>query len=161
MNIGNLGKFFHRIARQFLFVSHDILHAQCVQVVDGAGKSRGGHIVGRSGLKLQRRTLVGGLLETHGGYHLSPALIRRQFFQPFLFSVKHANARGAIHLMTAQCKEVAVHVLYVDFQVGCTLRSIHHEGYAMGMSHGYHFLHGIHRSQHIAHMRTADQFCAL
>ena len=63
--------------------------------------------------------------------------------------------------MTAQCKEVAVHVLYVDFQVGCTLRSIHHEGYAMGMSHGYHFLHGIHRSQHIAHLRTADQFCAL
>ena len=68
----------HGVLRQFAFVPLDVVHAYRGHVVDGLGKSGGGHIVGRTSLELERKMLEHGLLEAHALNHLSPALVRRQ-----------------------------------------------------------------------------------
>ena len=60
--------------------------------------------------------------------------------------------------MSGESEEITIHILHINLQMGCTLRTIHQEGNTMGMSRGYHFLHRIYRTQHITHLCTAHQF---
>ena len=101
------------------------IEADGIDIVDGFCQSVGGHEIGRTSLELKGQAFEGGLLPRHLVDHLTPTLIRWQFLQPFLLAIKHANARGAIHLMSAEGKEVTVHRLHVHLEVRSTLGTVH------------------------------------
>ena len=61
--------------------------------------------------------------------------------------------------MTTKGKEVAVHRLHIDLEMGCALGSIHHHRNAMLMSYLDNLLHRIDGSQHVTHMGYANQLC--
>ena len=111
-----------------------------------------GNIVGRTGLKLQRRTLEGGMLKAHVLNHLTTPLIRRQLLQPSLFAIEHANACGTIDLVSAEDKEIAVDVLDIHLEVGRTLSTVDHHGHTMLVGNAHDVLHRIDRTKDVAHM---------
>ena len=134
----------------------DGVEAQRLDILDGLGESVGGHIVGRSCLKLKGQALEGGTLPRHLVDHLATTLIGRQLFEPLLLAIEHANARRSVHLMSAESEEVAIHGLNVDLEVGCALGSIHQNGDAMGVGYLDDLFNGIDGAQNVAHMGHTD-----
>ena len=61
--------------------------------------------------------------------------------------------------MTREGVEIAIQVLHVDLQMRSTLRTVHQERHAVAMGRTDHFLDGVHRAQHIAHLCATHQFC--
>ena len=143
---------FHTITGELLFVSSNVVHPQALQILDGGGQAVGGHIVGCAGLELERQMTERSLLESDSLYHLASTLIGRHTVEQVGFSVEYANARGAIHLVAAENKEIAIHGLHVHLEMRRALRPVHHHGYAMGMRHLHDTLHGVYRAQDITHM---------
>ena len=129
-------------------------------IVDGCSKTVGSHIVGSSCLKLERQALKGRLLPRHLVNHLSTTLIRRQLLQPFLLAIKHADACGSIHFMTAESIEVAVQLLHVNLHVGSALCTVYQDGNAARMCHFNDMSHVVDGAQHIADMGYAHQLCS-
>ena len=152
VHVGNVGKLTDGIIGKFLLVGLYVFHAQLLHIVDGCGQTVRGNIIGRAGLKLQRRALEGSLRPADVLYHLAPALIRGKPFQPFLLAIQHADARWAVHFMAAQHKEVAVDILHVNRKMRSALCSVNHNGNAMCVGNGSHLPYGVHRSQHVAHV---------
>ena len=87
--------------------------------------------------------------------HLSPTLIRRQTVEPVLLAIEHADARRTVHLMTAEDKEVAVEILHVDLEMGRALGAVDHHGNVVGMGDAHDILHGINRTEDVAHVGNA------
>ena len=152
----DLGEPPHGVLRQLIFVPLDVVHAQGRNIVDGLRQPVGGHIVGRSCLELERKMLEHSALEAHALNHLSPTLIRRQAVEPVFLAIKHADSRRAVHLVTAESEEVAVHRLHVYREVGRALGAVNHHGNAMFMGDAYDFVHRIDRSEHVADVRHAN-----
>ena len=64
--------------------------------------------------------------------------------------------------MAAERKEIAVHCLHVDSKVGSALGTVDHYRHAVFVGYAYHLLDRIDRSEHVAHVRHADNlspFC--
>ena len=156
VHVGDGHQLFHTVACQFLLVLLDRVETDGVDIIDGLGQSVGGYIVGRTSLKLKRQALESGFLPRHLVDHLTPTLIWRQLLQPLLLAIEHANACRSIHLMAAEGEEVAVHRLHIHLEVRRTLGSVHQHGDAMPMGNADDLLNGIDGSQHITHMRHAD-----
>ena len=95
------------------------------------------------------------------GNHLAATLIRRQLLQPRFFAIEHANACGSIDFMTTEHKEIAIHLLHIDLEMGCALRPINHHGNGIFMGNADDFVYRIDGAQHIAYLRNADDFGAL
>ena len=88
--------------------------------------------------------------------HLAASHIRRQPVEPRLFAIKHAHARGAVNLMSAEGKEIRIERLHVYCKMRSALRTVHQYGHAVGMGDADHPAHGVDRAQHVAHVRHAD-----
>ena len=153
---GNPAHALQCITGQFLLVRIDAVHAQSGNVIEGARQSRGGHVVGRAGLELERQSVEGGMPERDVPDHLAASHIRRQPVEPRLFAIKHAHARGAVNLMAAEGKEIRIERLHVYRKMRGALRSVHQYGHAVGMGDADHPAHGVDRAQHVAHVRHAD-----
>ena len=151
----------HAIMGKVALMGCYAVETDALDIVDGNRQSMGGDIVGRACLKLQRRTLKSGALKTHRGNHLSPTLIGRQTVEPLLPAIKHTDARRTIHLMTAECEEVAAECLHVDLEVGRALRGVDEHRHAMLMSDADDVGDRIDGAQHIAHMSNADETSAV
>ena len=61
---GNAAHALQCITGQFLLVRMDVVHAQAGDVIEGARQPRGGHVVGRAGLELERQFIEGGTFES-------------------------------------------------------------------------------------------------
>ena len=116
------------------------------------------HIVRCSCFKLKRKSLEGCLFKAHRFNHLSPTLIWRHAVEPLFFTVKHANTCWSVHLMTTECEEVAIHILYVYSEMRGALGTIHQHRNAVFMGNTYHLLYGIDRTEHIADVGNTDNF---
>ena len=138
--------------QQLVLVSGDVGHAQFLDIVDGPGQGGNAHIVGRTGLKLERQLGKGCLVERDVPNHLATTLIGRHAVEPLLLAIEHPHAGGSIHLVARQGIEVAVQVLHVQGQVWCGLGAVDQHGHIMPVGDGYHLLDRVDRAQHIAHM---------
>ena len=146
---------FHGVAREGCFVRGNDVLPDAPHVVQSHGEGVRADKVGRACLKLERQPLVSSFLKRHAGYHLAAALIWRHLFQKFLAAVKHADARRPIYFMARKGEEVATDVLHVHAAMGHALRSVHQHLCAVGVGDGSHFFHGVHRTEHIAHVGDA------
>ena len=133
----------------------DILHTQLHHIVDGRGQTMRCDIIRRTGLELQWRLLKRSLLKAHMLNHLSPTLIRRQTVEPVFLAIEYANARGAVHLMPTEDKEVAVKVLHVDLEMRRALGAVDHHGNTVGMGDAHDILHRVDRTEDVAHVGNA------
>ena len=156
MHIGDGQKLFHAVAGEFLLVLLNGIEADIIDIVDGCSKTVGSHVVGCACFELKGQALKGSLFPCHLVNHLATTLIGRQLLKPLLLAIEHANARWAVHLMTTEGKEVAVHSLYVYTEVGRTLGTIHQDGNVVLVSNFDNVCNGIHRSQNIADMSDAQ-----
>ena len=120
-----------------------------------------GNIIGCSCLKLERKTLENCLLEAHALNHLSPTLVRRQAVEPVFLAIQHADTGRAVHLVTTEREEVAVHCLYVYGKVGRTLGTVNQHRHAVFMGNTYYLFHRIDRTEHVADVGHAHDFCPL
>ena len=152
---------FRGIARQFLLVGINLVHAQGGHIVERPCQGVRADVVGRTCLELvgqlvERRPLKADML-----YHLPSSLVGRQPVEPLLLAVEHAHARRAVDLVPAEGIEVRVERLHVDCHVRHRLRPVDEYGHAVGMCRGYHLAHGIDRSQDVRHVGDAHQTGAL
>src|SRR5690606_412539 len=65
--------------------------------------------------------------------HLSPTLIRRKFFKPFLFSVKDSNTGRSAHFVSRKSVKVAVEQLNIGFDMGSRLGTVNEDRSTYGM----------------------------
>ena len=135
----------------------DLVKAYRLDVIDGCCQTMCSDIVRSTCLKLKRQTLEDGFLESHAFNHLATTLIRWHAVEPFLLTIEYANTRWSIHLMAAESKEVAIQILYIDFEMWRTLCAVNQYRYAVFMSDADDFFHRVHRSQHIADMCNTDK----
>ena len=135
----------------------DAVETDALNIVDGHGKSVGGDEVGGTGLEFQRGLLEGGFLETDGVNHLTAALIGGHAVEPFLTSIKYADAGGTVHLVPAEGQEVTAQCLHVDGYVGSALRSVEQDGDSMIMVDAEEVGDGFDGAEHVAHMGDADE----
>ena len=63
--------------------------------------------------------------------------------------------------MAAEHKEVAIHLLHVDLEMGCALRPIYYDGNGIFVGNANDFIHRIDGAQHITYLRNADDFGVL
>ena len=87
--------------------------------------------------------------------HLAATLIRGQPVEPIFLAIQHADARGAVDLMPAEHEEVAIKLLHVDLEMGCTLGPIYDDRNVMFMCNTNDFRYRIDGSQDVADMRDA------
>ena len=121
------------------------------------GQSNGPGNVRGAGFKLKGQSCVGGAFQMHLVDHLPASHIGRQAFQPFGFSVKHANAGGAVHFVAAEGVKIDVQVLHVHAAVRHGLGAIHKNGRSHCVGGGGHFLHRIDGSQGIGYVVEGHQ----
>jgi len=93
----------------------------------------------------------------HGDFldHLAAAKERRQFLQPFFFSIERADPGRPIELMAGDAIEIGIEVNHIDIEMNRTLRTIDQDGYAALMRDPDDLLHRRHRAEHIRHMVRA------
>ncbi len=103
------------------FVLLDGLEPDGVEVVDGRPQGHGRYNRRRAGLELARQIERPKALQRHFLDHPSAAEERRHGLQQRQLAVKHADARGAQHFMSAEGQEIDVRGLHVDLHVGYAL----------------------------------------
>ena len=84
--------------------------------------------------------------------HLTSTHIGRHAVKPLLLTIQHPDTCGCIEFMTAESKEVAIHLSDIDGHMRRTLSAIHQHGHLMSMCHANNLFHRIDRPQDIAHM---------
>ena len=147
----------HGIGGEVTFVSLDDIQTYRTNIVEGTGETCGGDIVGRACLELVRQVVECGVLEGNSLYHLTTAHVGWDAVEPLFLTIEYADTRGAIYLVTAKGKEVAVEVLHINLEVGRALGSIDEDGDIVGMSYADDVLDWIDGAEYIADMCDADE----
>ena len=159
--VGDGTHLLHSVTRDFAFVSRDVVHTDGAHVIESRGQGMRTYVIGSTCFKLERQTLVGGFLKRDARNHFATTVIGRHFVKNRFLSVKHAYACGAIHLMAAEDKEIAIHILDIHGEMRGALRTINENFRPMFVGNARKFLNGVHRSEHVAHMCHTHQFRAL
>ena len=77
----NLAHLLHSIAREGLFVSMNLVHADSIDIVECHSQGVRADIVGRACFKFVGEFLVSGVFERYAANHFSTALIGRHLLQ--------------------------------------------------------------------------------
>ena len=89
-----------RVGNQFCLVARDGLHANRLHVIQRRAEADGTRDVRRAGFEFGRRRCIARLFERDRHDHVAAALPRRHGFQQTLLAVEHADARGAVNLVS-------------------------------------------------------------
>ena len=144
------------VLSQIVLVGGNAVHAKGRNIIKCTGQSGGANIVGCAGLKLEGQFIKRGPLERDVLDHFTAALIGRQFIEPFLLTIEHADTRWTVDLMSGENIKISIKRLHIDGHVGNTLGAVHQHGYAVSVGSGNHIFDRIDRAKYITNVRHAD-----
>ena len=142
---------------KLVLMGSNVFNAQLLDIVDGCGKTMGGNIIRCSCLEFERQAFEGSVFPRYTINHLSPTLIGWQTVEPLLFSIKHSDARRAIHFVTAEGKKITIEGLYINALMRCALCSVYHHGNTIPMSEFDDLGNRVDGTEHVAHMGDTHQ----
>ena len=97
------------------------------------------------------------MLEAYLANHLASTHVRWHLLEQRLLAIKHANASGAIDLMPAESKEIAIQSLHINCLMWGGLSGIDQHRHIVSMRRGYYFLNRIRGSEHVGNGRNRYQ----
>ena len=146
---------------QLVLIFHDIIQTYSLDIIERCCQSHSTDEVWRTRLKLVRQFVESCTFERHCLDHLATSLVWRHLFEPFTLAIEHTYTCRTIDLMAREDEEVTIEGLNIHLQVWNGLCAIHKDRYIPAMREINNHLDGIDGSQHIRHMRQANQSCAL